>query len=218
MLFAVFATSASAEPAIAATGDALEASYLLKVRDKQGKLSERVWVLTRGDNRIATGEPDGIEEIWRRDARGNLSYEKVFHRDRRILDYAASDLRALGQTPDWASLGSMVHPDVVGTKLRFSGDRRIGSFSGKQYTGAENQTRLKLVWLPALRLPAYLKRTHAGEVTEFVLRGVRHVEAATIESRTAGYVRLDYADLDDNPSDPFFQRLAQSAHAGGHHH
>lgn len=216
VLFAVVSTSVFAGSEPSGKDEVLEASYRLKIQ-KQGKVRERDWVLKRSEHWIASGDPSGEEEVWRRDARGNVTYEKVFHREKRILDYAASDLRALGQTSDWARLGSMIQPDAVGTALRASGMRRIGRFSGKEYSGAENNARLNLVWLANLQLPAYLKRTKDGESTEFVLRSIRHVNAATIEPRTADYVRMDYADLDDSPSDPFFQRLDQLAHASHSH-
>lgn len=113
----------------------------------------------------------------------------------------------------------MVPPDAIGGALKSSGTGRAAGFSGERYRGVDEAGgRIEVVWLPQFRLPAYLKRSHGREQTEFRLRRIRHIPSAAIESSVADYVRLDYADLDDNPADPFFRRLAQSEHAGGAAH
>lgn len=51
-------------------------------------------VLSRGDT----------AEVWRRDARGEVTLERVFHADRAVVHYTAGELRALGVQVDWVRL------------------------------------------------------------------------------------------------------------------
>jgi hypothetical protein len=58
------------------------------------------WYYARGDGqlRVVKGE---IEEIWRRESRGQVSFERIFHGDKRRVHYTAGELRTMGLEVDW---------------------------------------------------------------------------------------------------------------------
>lgn len=58
------------------------------------------WYYSRGEAqlRVVKGE---IEEIWRRESRGQVSFERIFHDDKRRVFYASGELRTMGLEVDW---------------------------------------------------------------------------------------------------------------------
>lgn len=79
MAFLVLSPAVVADTQTRQDDDALEAVYVLKVR-AHGDGQARTWFLKRAANTVVTGDPKGVEEVWRRDAADNISYESAFIR------------------------------------------------------------------------------------------------------------------------------------------
>ncbi len=78
------------------------------------------WYISRQRNelRLLKGE---MEEVWRRDPAGRISFERIFHADRKVVSYSDGELRTLGLAPDWDALAALAdgaaqgqHPGPLG--------------------------------------------------------------------------------------------------------
>jgi hypothetical protein len=58
------------------------------------------WYFSRGEAQLRVVKGD-IEEIWRRESRGQVSFERIFHSDKRRVFYAPGELRTLGLDVNW---------------------------------------------------------------------------------------------------------------------
>jgi hypothetical protein len=55
-----------------------------------------------------------LEEVWRRDGAGRISFERVFHADRKVVSYSDGELRTLGLAPDWDALAALAQGQAQG--------------------------------------------------------------------------------------------------------
>jgi len=191
---------------------------------------ESDWYLWREANRVETDHPaDGLAEVWERDERGELSLRRVFHADRRVLEYSGGELRARGADSSWEALGSVVDPALL-KKLERAGAKSLPEGEAVVYRGTADGEQIEIWWLEKLRLPARMTRTRSGSSFTLALQSVRsdapqdwpRVEEAAI----AEYLLIDAADLGDMHYDAFAQRVehydsaagALGAVHGGHAH
>lgn len=59
------------------------------------------WSYSRSDGLVRVVKGD-IEELWRRESQGQVSFERIFHADQRRVFYSAGELRTMGLELDWA--------------------------------------------------------------------------------------------------------------------
>lgn len=153
------------------------ATYHLDIGGKSA-----VWYFARDERRVRLIKGE-IEEVWERDPRGRISFERIFHADKRRVYYTAHELATLGVEPDWDQLCRLVdHP------------------------GQDAAPGVALTWNQALDVPEQLvKPLPNGTLTMTLvaaapapLPGWPHGHAAADD-----YERLDAADLGDMEYDPF---------------
>lgn len=162
------------------------------------------WTYLRGADRIALMK-GGIDEVWRRDAQGRVSFERVFHAEQRVIDYSTGELATLGVRADWLALSSFVDPAEL-TPLKLVSRSGRGGDERIRLAGTAGGQSLTVDWLSALHLPARLLRRAAdGSVTLIEL--AQHAStppAAWTEPllRSASYLRLDAADFGDMEYEP----------------
>jgi hypothetical protein len=195
------AAVASSAPVLRLSSDVppVAARYAVSVTSRGKAIAtahRHVWHFYRQPQRIAVHK-GAIDEIWHRDAQGQISFERVFHDEARAVNYSAGELFTLGVHADWAALASFV--DLSALRVV----SRTGSADAQRMrlTGTIGGDRLQVEWLTALQLPARLTRTdRAGKVTD--IRLVQHAAAAPADwplpdQRSADYLRLDAADFGD---------------------
>lgn len=145
-------------------------------------------------------------ELWQRDG-GTLFFLKLFHDDRRAVEYRSDDLAVLDIGGDWQAHALLIDPQwlqdlpVVASGWRegYPYQRRRGELHGE---------KIDLVWRLDLNLPVSIERSGEGyrEVTE--LAEVHAAATAPWPRRdSAAYEVIDFADLGDRESDPFVQRI-----------
>lgn len=175
------------------------------------------WTLRRMAHRVEMQERrNGTGEIWSRDEKGNISFERVFHKQRRVLDYSAADLRSLDNYPEWDKIAEVIDAQLLGGALKHAGTARVMGKTAERYRGRLGNTSMEVIWLPQDRLPYQVKQSGPNQRTELKLKRLSvTMPASSDQDPTASYTRLDYADLGDDPSDPFFKRLSEAA---GHQH
>jgi hypothetical protein len=175
-----------------------------------GVVAPHTWYFSRNAQRIAMLKGD-VDEVWHRDAKGRLSFERVFHTDRQAVDYSTGELATLGVQADWAALASLVNPqELAGLKLI----SRSGSGASQtlRLQGQQKGEHLRVDWLPALQLPALIERQNKSGRTRIELQqhatNTNQVPAAWPQpgQRSADYLRFDAADFGDMDYQPVVRK------------
>lgn len=177
-----------------------------------GPLRRQTWLLWREADRVETRTKNGDGEIWRRNPRGDVHYQRVFHRQKRTIDYTAGDLRALDAVPDWARLAHTIDPALLGAELkRIESTTALGR-PAVRYRGKVRGVRQEVVWLARERLPAWMRMKYRDRTVTVRLKEVHALaQSPWPRARTNGYAATDYADIGDNEADPFLRRLLNEA-------
>ena len=114
------------------------------------------WYFSRGEQqlRVVKGE---IEEIWRRESRGQVSFERIFHADKRRVFYTAGQLRTMGLDIDWAhAVESIEHS---GLRERADGEAGLA-----RLPDASNYERLDAADLGDMDTDAFARKAEAYDV------------------------------------------------------
>lgn len=146
------------------------------------------WTFCRAADRIALLKPTE-EEVWLRDAAG-IRLQRIFHPQRKLVDYSAGELRTLRIDARWAALGLLFDPSP-GMRQR--------------------DEQITLQWDRAHDLPrSLLRRSARGrlQLTQTAV-SIGPLPAAWPQPSAdrTDYDRLDAADFGDMPDDPFVQQL-----------
>ena len=179
------------------------------------------WYFTRQDKQVETVR-GGYAEIWQRDERGELTLTRVFHHDRKLIQYTPGELRTQGRQKGWSALNTIIDPRRI-TTLKQTGSVSFLGRPATRYTGKLGEEKIEVVWLTKEALAAKLVRSGRDASITLELKELR----ATPDSRwpqaslarSENYAYLDGADLGDMESDPFVQRvLGVESGTGGHAH
>lgn len=168
------------------------------------------WYLWRSESVVETLESHGnTGEAWRRSRTGEVTgYERLFHVDRKLIEYVPGDLAAVGAAPDWTRLASVVDPSQIGTALTKRGEDVFAGVPVEIWSGESGGVTLEVRWCPEWAVPVRIVRTQGGEILEFDLRDARAAGATPWSRPKSGrYDRVDFADIGDRTTDPFFRRL-----------
>lgn len=192
----------------------LAARYELKVNQTAGE-----WYLWREADSVETANPATAQNtIWQRTAPNDYSYRRIFHNDRRVVEYTPGEIRTRNATPDWAKLASVISPQLL-DELKRSGKKTAFGQSAVHYTGKVGGQKVDLWWLEQAQLPARLQMSGNGQQMTMVLKDLYAKSPAgwprVDEDKIAAYGLIDAADFGDMESDPFVARLLQQE---GHGH
>jgi hypothetical protein len=163
-------------------------------------LSWRFW---RDSRQITIERPQlGIGELWQRDGQA-LSHSKLYHGDRRVIEFQSGDLRMLGMTPSWQKLSLMLDSQLL-NKLTADEIEWTDGVPAREYRGKVAATEWHVVMRPDLGLPALIERRQ-GEFSERTeLMQAYPLDAAPWQPTPSNsYDVIDFADLGDKESDPF---------------
>jgi hypothetical protein len=206
--------STSGSPSVAC----LYTSSLIRLARRPQKTAFDVHY-TRENNRIEILELNGkTGEIWEQDRAGQISYQKVFLKHNRVIDYVPGDLRALHTYPVWGQVGSLIPTSWLDHELQLTGTEETQYGTAEQYSGQIAGVDIEVLWLPALQIPARVRQVSPQTVRTLELSGqcVPGEETWT-PINLDQFEHMDYADLGDNESDPFVQRyLAENEHHHDH--
>ncbi|MCW5624297.1 MAG: hypothetical protein KIT73_06245 [Burkholderiales bacterium] len=208
----------------------MSARYRLEVTDEECRTRQGPeWWLIRESSRVVTAIPALDQaEVWTRDAdTGEVTLERLFHAQRRVIEYTPGELRTRNAEPDWHALGSVLDPDSLKT-LEATG---TGEWRGRpvtMYRGTIGGERIEVDWLSVERLPLRVDRStrrSRSVLTLLALDPSTQRASDEVQRVTPLYIRLDSADFGDMESDPFVQavealdgRNRRWAHGGGHVH
>lgn len=178
-----------------------------------------LWRFWRDADQIVIERPQlGLGELWQRDGK-SLIHRKLYHAERRAIEFQEDDLKMLGSHPAWSKLGLLLDPAILAGLTAEEATESDGT-PVREYRGSAAGAEWHVIVRLDLALPVLIERETGGlsERTELLQA---YVLAAAPWPPTAGdsYDIIDYADLGDKEYDPFVVKVqAQYGHDHGHSH
>jgi hypothetical protein len=219
VIFLITAASLHAEDAspspVALPSIACEFQTVIEKPNTEPK--SRTWRLWRSENEVETQEVGQSDaEAWERNPRGQITYYRVFHPEKRVIEYLPTDLAIKKNKPQWDRLCSIVSPDVL-SQLKKTGEEEVLGRRAARYEGEHAGAQMIVLWLEAEQLPALVKETRGEHVSTVTLKELHDLDAAPWPHGLGkGYEVIDFADLGDKESDPVLKQiLKRVGHAHG---
>lgn len=169
----------------------------------------REWFMWRQPARVETRDGAGeTGEVWRRANNGEVAYQRVFHREKRIIEYTEGDLRALDRSPDWRSVAHLIAPSFLKDRLNEGERLEILGRPARRYTGMVDGVALEVLWLEEEQIPAQVREIFKDQERLLLLKEIYPLNRSPWPyGQTADYEPTDYADIGDQEADPFLQYL-----------
>jgi hypothetical protein len=223
--FLIAATSLHAEDAnpVAPSLPAVACEFQTVIEEPNTEPRSRTWRLWRSENEVETQEVGQSDaEAWERNPRGQITYYRVFHPEKRVIEYLPTDLAMKKNKPQWDRLCSIVSPEVL-SQLTKAGEEQVLGRRAVRYEGDVAGARMIVLWLEAEQLPALLKETRGDHVSTITLKELHELGAAPWpHGLRKDYATIDFADLGDKESDPglkeMLKRVGRSHGEHGHIH
>ncbi|WP_061289098.1 hypothetical protein [Azotobacter vinelandii] len=180
---------------------------------------EAEWRFFRENDRVDLENLGALTgERWQRDGRTQFFF-KVFHEDRRSIEYRMDDLKMIDAALSWQQHTLLIDPQVLqGLALQEAGWR--DGYPYRRYSGMAGGEKLDVLWRVDLKLPVVLERERAGYRERTVLKAVHPLaDSPWPRPDQSGYEVIDFADIGDRERDPFVMRIqAQLPGVSAHRH
>ncbi|MBD9357454.1 hypothetical protein [Methylomonas albis] len=179
--------------------------------------AEVSWRFWRDSRQITIERPQlGVGELWQLNDR-ELTHRKLYHQDRRAIEFQAGDLRMLEIAPSWQKLALLVDSQLL-DKLIAEEVEWTDGIPTREYQGKVADTEWHVLMRLDLALPLLIERQQGDFSERTELLHAYPLRAAPWQpTSTQGYDVIDFADLGDKESDPFVIKVqAQMGHE--HHH
>ncbi|MGB3942564.1 MAG: hypothetical protein WBK96_13840, partial [Candidatus Manganitrophaceae bacterium] len=183
--------------------------------------SKRDWFFTRSEMWIETAGKDDTE-IWERDERREISLKRIFHGDRKLIEYTSGELRAQRRIKAWSVLATILDERIL-ARLEKRGETTVLKQPAVKYVGRLGDERVEVVWLARQAIPAKLVRKNGETSYTLELQELRETPDAswpTVKREIDAYEWLDGADLGDREYDPFVRKVLSldAGRPAGHTH
>lgn len=139
---------------------------------------------------------------------GRVRAERYFDAERRSIAYAPIDVRATGDSRDWATRSGF---RGLGIEPRLVDDERSACQSLQRRVLRIGERPMRIIWSAALQLPVEVAVPSAGGEMAWRLSHVS-LEADSVAEpfeQRYGYRDIDFADIGDEPDDPFLRRMIE---------
>ena len=180
----------------------------------------RAWRLWRSETGVETqelGNPDA--EAWERNARGEVAYFRIFHPEKRAIEYKATDLSLAKSAPNWDRLTSVITPEFIARNLKRTGEDNVFERAAERYEGEVDGSRFEVLWLAAEQIPALVREIQGDRVTTITLKAIHPLAQSPWPFGLKNeYEIIDFADLGDKESDPTLQSMLRRTSHAGHSH
>jgi hypothetical protein len=219
LLVACLATVAG--PALAADDFALLAAHYLEARgDGHAPARPVDWYLNRQPLQVEIARATYVE-IWKKDDRGEVSWQRIFHDDRKRITYSPGDLRAESRALSWPTLNTVLDFEQVLANLHPVGKMTFLDRPATRYAGKIGNEEIDLIWLDEEKLPGRMLRRGLHLEDSLVLQELRAEPApdwpSSDPARSSDYEEIDGADLGDREYDPFVRKVqAMDGHQHAH--
>ena len=176
------------------------------------------WYLIRKPEQVEIARA-GYVELWQKDTRGEVSWQRIFHDDRKRISYTPGDLRAQNHALSWATLNTVLDFEQVLANLHPVGKMTFLERPATRYVGKIGREEIDLIWLDAEKLPGRMQRREIHLDDSLVLQELRTDPApdwpGSDPARSGDYEELDGTDLGDREYDPFVRKVQAM---DGHNH
>ncbi|MEJ5210572.1 MAG: hypothetical protein WHV61_03960 [Burkholderiales bacterium] len=217
-LLAAAATAASAQDY-----PALAARYQESRVDGHAGTHRGEWFFLRQTDQVELGRGAYVE-LWQRDARDEVSWQRIFHDERKLIAYTPGELRTQRRAVAWRTLNTIIDAGLLASLQPMGRTRYLGR-QATRYRGRVDGEAIEVVWLDTEKLPGRVVRQKGETRYELRLKELRAQPDSRWPradlARAADYEFIDGADLGDREYDPFVRRvLAVDARNGltGHQH
>lgn len=183
--------------------------------DQQQHYQWRFW---RAADRVETHNlQDNSGEIWEKAADGSVTYQRVFHDQRQVIEYLPGDLKAIGAEPDWSGITTLLNQAMLAS-LAAEGREDILGRPGIHYTNNNPDSPLEIIWLEQEQLPAMIKRTEHGHTLITRMTALYPLaQSPWPYQRSDDYRYTDFADIGDKENDPFIKSILPKIKRGHSH-
>lgn len=174
----------------------------------QGSHFDNEWHFWRNATRIEISIPrQHTGEAWLLDG-STIFYQKLFHADRKLVEYRMEDLSALNVKMNWRTNALMIDPAVL-QQLQVTGEDWIDGHPALELTGTVDAITYAVVWLVDVNLPYSLEQHDASGNHERTRLQELHStgDSALAAPNSRDYEIIDYADLGDRERDPFVLKI-----------
>ena len=147
-----------------------------------------------------------------------LFHTRLYHVDKRGIEYRNEDLQMLNVDRAWITLATLLDPRVI-KALREDDDGWRHGYPYRRYTGKVDNSHWDVTVRTDRMLPVRIERRVVNGWVETVelLRSYEAGKTPWQPPNSSGYDLLDYADLGDHERDPFVMRI-QALEGAGHVH
>lgn len=224
LLFACAAAHASPEPSAGEVQyQPLSAKYRQTRIDIDRHQHTADWHFFRKAQQVQTSSGD-YAEVWQRDERGELTLTRVFHQDRKLIQYTPGELKTQHRVKDWGSLNGFFDPRHQPGLKKIEEVTFMGH-PASRYAGKAGRDDVEVIWLEKeAMLARYIVTGRDGSV-RYELTDLRTTpEQGRVDDnlkKAENYAYIDGADLGDMEYDPFVRRVLGEGHDHGshaHHH
>lgn len=190
--------------------DHLGALYeITEENSETGKVQTRHLNVWRRGGQVAYEFPElGVTEIWSRAPIQGMYLVRYFDEHARGIEYQPGELSHAHPATAWLDKQQLVASAMLDS-LSPTGSGGAGCERVESYTGKYHDALIALTWLPQLRLPNELQVETPGSIQLWQLRETvrspQRIDAVFASRRD--YATTDYADIGDNESDPFLQKM-----------
>jgi len=150
------------------------------------------WVFERGASVVQVTNPaEGHAERWSRDEAGRVWYVRIFHREKKIVEYRPSDLKLGAIAASWDHVRNVVEPELLNRLTRTSEKRQFAGQQAAVWRGTYEGAETELWWLDGPDLPAHMRVTAArATATLDLVELTTWGEAAGVPTADCGIRRL----------------------------
>lgn len=167
------------------------------------------WFLWREPYRIEVlDSPSARGEVWQLGKDGDITHFKVYHKEKRVIEYTPGDLRMLYREPEWHRLTRVVDADRLKSRLKRSGEANALGRSVRRYKGRVDGIDYEMWWIEREQIPAMVRQVYPDRTVTLSLKELYPLsESPWPHGKESDYQHIDYADIGDKESDPFLKPL-----------
>lgn len=177
------------------------------------------WYFARNGQQVSTllGE---YAEVWQRDERGDLTLTRVFHHDKKLIQYTPGELRTQRRIKDWGSLNGFFDPRHQAELKKVEEITFMGR-PASRYAGKAGKDTIEVIWLEKESMLARFSQTGRDGGVTYVLMDLRIQPTENLAednlAKAEHYAYIDGSDLGDMEYDPFVRKVLGEEHGHGSH-
>lgn len=204
----------------------LTATYRLETHTGESGRSEPdraarslTWELRRARDCVLVSDAAGrVTERWDRDDQGRIWYRRIFHSERKVIEYQPADLNLSHLATQWATIASVIDPRELDQLTRAQGADNFRGLDVNVYRGTRGGLPTEIGWLPSEVLPERIVVEGKNGTSTLRLINVERDAHQNCEPLdVSSYDTVDFADIGDRHNDPFLERLMRyEGFAHGH--